>query len=87
MQPLLVTFLALALAACAATAEQRAVRLDGREIKGNAALERQLETDNTICRGETAKTMAVAPPPIRERAGADVFDGCMAQRGYASVPR
>jgi hypothetical protein len=80
--------LLVALSGCASE-QTRAIRLDGQTIKGNPALERQLEVDNTICQGEVAKadSVSTAPAARRFQAGADIFAGCMAQRGYVAAPR
>jgi len=67
----------------------RATRIDGQIIKGNPALERQLEIDNTICQGQVAKadSASAAPALRRSQAAADIFAGCMAERGYLGTPR
>lgn len=60
------------------------VRLDGKPPTAEV-----LEVDRTICRGETQKTNLVAPAAEgigsairRGQAVGDVYNGCMAQRGW-----
>lgn len=73
-------------------------RLDGRKIKTNTGLQKQLLVDATICQGETQKVAAGAAPVYyqglvgaiaaeqvlsqRRAALDDVARGCMAGRGY-----
>lgn len=69
--------LLILLAGCA-TAEPEMLwkRTDGRPIPADPALVKQADLDRTICRGEAAK--APTGPHRRDQ----VFEGCMAQRGY-----
>ena len=89
-QPALALALALTLAfaGCAGN-NVKAVRLDGREIKGNPALESQLEVDNSICSGEVAKADIASASSMVRRFGEGeiIFKGCMASRGYRPEPR
>lgn len=60
-------------------------RADGSAIRGNAALERQFQTDESICQGEMAKAdlSGERGNPNRVKADEAVYRGCMASRGYA----
>jgi len=70
----------IALAGCATQPPMRWVRPDG-----NTFTPEQFEVDRTICRGEMQKANLASNAEAglgRGRAVADVYPGCMAQRGY-----
>lgn len=81
--------LAFVLVGCA---EQKAV--SWRRIDGHTANQQQLVADHTVCSGEMQKAnlSATMEPGFvigsqgiynpKDRAMMQVFDGCMAQRGY-----
>lgn len=75
------------------------VRTDGQRIGGNSALEQKVDIDKTICNGEMQKaglsgqqqfggsllSQAIVENQRGERLDG-VAKGCMAEKGYVSVP-
>jgi len=91
--------LALGVGACATGPRNIAVRTDGQAMRGNAALEQQYAIDAEICKGDAQKAnlsagtnyygglVANISEDIRRgHVITDVAKGCMAGRGYLSVP-
>lgn len=80
---------AAVLAACAAVPKAW-MRADGRPIDS-----RQMQIDDTVCRGETAKAdqqggsqnnlTNLDSPFGPDRQHLQVYDGCMAEKGYLSA--
>lgn len=88
-----VVMLALAVGGCASTNSWNWTRLDGAGVD-----DRQLAADKVICRGQMQAAGLgggnredgivfgpKGPVSVRGQAMADVFEGCMAQRGYAAL--
>jgi hypothetical protein len=82
-------FFLLAMAACAsAPLPTTWTRLDGRAVDPS-----QLEADKTVCRGEMEQAQLVTNArglvpiqlPGQESPLHKVYNGCMAQRGYAAA--
>lgn len=82
MSRLAAIILCIAVAGCA-TKPMAWQRIDGKQGSPD-----QLVVDQTICRGEMQKANLSATAEAgfgRGRAVAEVFVGCMAQRGYMQV--
>jgi len=92
-----IPFIAISFAVAGCAPELVAVRTDGQMIADNAALKRSYEVDQAICRGEMQKAnlsktyayvggiAALAEAIGQQQATADVYSGCMAEKGYAMV--
>lgn len=78
-----VCLIALALAGCGPT-KTTYYRLDGRTIPPDPRLVQQFETDRSICLGDAQKAWLAGGEagPYRNQATDQVFQGCMAGRGY-----
>lgn len=81
---------ALFLAGCASSPKQE---MGWQKIDGTAPSQQQFEADLTVCQGETQRATLAAHPTDsipaafeRGRARGQVFNGCMAQRGYLQRP-
>jgi hypothetical protein len=93
-----VTALTVAIAACAQQTKTTWLRLDGQSVKENPGFAQKFEIDKLACFGETQKAnlsgstycRGIADCAItgaeRENAMGAVGRGCMAERGYVSVP-
>ncbi len=88
-----------AVTGCATPQPMGYLRIDGKEMVGDAQLTTQFSTDKTICLGDMAKANlggAVIPTgnvlidagnnAQRRNDANQVMIGCMAQRGYKFVP-
>lgn len=90
-------FSSVALSGCAR--EMVYLRIDGQRGSADPVLAQQFEVDRTICSGEMQKAnvsgvtfagggmAGVAAQIERSNAVGQVAQGCMAQRGYISVPK
>lgn len=86
------------LAGCSTAPPHVWLRTDGQSVRGNPALAQQAEIDRTVCRGETSRAglsgtviatgglAGIAAAQERTAAQVDVFEGCMAAKGYVYVP-
>lgn len=86
------------LAGCASDPQMTFVRTDGQRGQGNPALEAQYLVDKAVCEGEAHKAnmsgtifadgslAGLAASSSRAREAKSVAVGCMAGRGYLSVP-
>jgi type IV pilus biogenesis protein CpaD/CtpE len=86
------------LAGCAATPEWGWKRTDGQSARNNPVLLRQFEADKTACMGKTQEAGLVGAAgdrglssgtmrSMQDHAAMDLIQDCMAQKGYAVVPR
>lgn len=88
---------AVALTACAAP-HTIYLRADGQDMAGDPVLRQQFDMDRTICQGEQQKASLagkmlagqgwdqVVAAANRSDAAGEVGQGCMAAKGYVSVP-
>lgn len=78
-----VCLIALGLAGCGPT-KTTYFRLDGRSVPPDPKLVQQFETDKAVCLGDAQKAWLAGgnAGPYRNQAAGDVFEGCMAGRGY-----
>jgi hypothetical protein len=89
---------ALCVAGCAAAPKMAWVRTDGQRARDNSSLATQFEIDSIACVGERNKAAlsgvtftggglaGMAAGIERSNAADTVARGCMAERGYLSVP-
>ncbi len=89
---------ALALTACASQPHTIYLRADGQDIASDPLLRQQFDMDQTICQGEQQKASLggkmlagqgwdqVVAAANRSDAAVQVGQGCMAAKGYVSVP-
>ena len=98
MKGLALIAIGCALAGCAPTEKELFVRADGQPTIGNPVLTQQFDLDRAACLGQAQQARiagvtfasgtiagAVAQGQ-RDAAAVDVGKGCMADRGYMSVP-